>query len=73
MLPNVNLNVEELANNNRFFRIVSKCYLQIILLVVFILFVIEFFYLFQKNPNDLISGDFFTKYLNLTNKVIKQK
>ena len=67
-----NLNIEEMTQNP-FLKFISKCYLHVIFIVMFILFLIEFFYLFKKNPDDLFKGDFFTKYLNITNKFIKHK
>lgn len=66
------LNMEEIKDNS-FFQFVSKCYLHIIFIVMFILFLVEFFYLFNKNPEDLMKSDFFVKYLNMSSKLIKQK
>lgn len=65
--------LEETVNNNSFLKFVSRCYLQIIFFIMFILFLIEFIYLFKKNPEDLVNGDFFAKYVNMTNKFLKQK
>lgn len=68
-----NMNLKEIIENNSFLRFVSKCYLHIIFIVMFILFLIEFFYLMSKNPDDLLKGDFFAKYLNISSKFLKQK
>ncbi len=67
-----NVNFKEMFENNSFFQFVSKCYLHIIFIIMFILFIVEFFYVTTKNPDDLFKGDFFAKYVNMSNRFLKQ-
>jgi hypothetical protein len=67
-----NSNFSETIKNNVIFKFVSKCYLHIISLIIIILFLTEFFYLYKNNPSDIMKGDFFHKYLNISNSIISK-
>jgi len=67
-----NNNFEESFKNSAIYKFISKCYLHILSVIIFILFLIEFIYLLKQNPNDIVKSDFFHKYLNISNNIISK-